>query len=369
MSAVRRISLRRKLAFTGVACALGLALLLAGAELGLRLFGHAPLYIADPVQGSMLRANLRSRYVRADVDQEILTNAYGFHDEAYPVARPAGYRRVLMLGDSYMEALQVPIAQNFAKQLQGCLDARERRVQTINTGRSGRGCLEDWLCLRTLGFPFQPDLVVLSFVMNDVDDDWARRDLIARDDRGRPTAFRAQGITPVPLWLKAVIHRSWALYRLLEYGSLFWAQVRKGRAGANAAAAGDAFRILRTRYDAETELAWKHTLEVLAGVDAECRERGVRFMIMIVPMESQFDMRKSPTADYWKLPNNLTDRPQQVLAEFGRTRGIPVLDLLVPFRASRVRPLHADEGHWNVAGNKLAAELACRFITEQRLLP
>lgn len=367
------MSWKRKLAFSLFTFGLVCASVLVGAEVLLRLFSHAPLYIADPVQGSILRPNIRSRYARADVDQEIVTNRWGFHDEDYPQEKPAGHRRVVVLGDSYMEALQVGIPETFTKQLQGLLSTPARRVQAINTGRSGRGCLEDWLCLRTLGFGFQPDLVVLSFVMNDVDDDWARRNLIARDERGRPTTFVAQGISPLPLWLKAVVHRSWAMYRVLEAASIFWTNLKRGRAGANAAAAAqapvdDSFRILRTRYDAETEKAWTHTLEVLAGLDAECRERNVRFMLMVVPAENQFDARKSPTAEYWKLEGNLTDRPQQILREFCAKRGIPILDLLEPFRASPIRPLHADEGHWNAAGNRLAAELASKYIDEQGLL-
>lgn len=365
------MSWKRKLAFTLFTLLLVGTGVLVCAEIALRQLSHPPLYIADPVQGSLLRPNIRTRYVRADVDQEIVTNRWGFHDEDYALEKPRGYRRVVILGDSYMEALQVSVPQTFAKQLQGLLDRPDRHVQTVNTGRSGRGCLEDWLCLRTLGFGFQPDVVVLSFFMNDVDDDWARRDIIARDDKGRPTTFRAQGISPLPLWLKAIVHRSWALYRLLEAASLFWTNLKAGRAGANVAAAqapGDAFRILKTRYDAETEKAWAHTLEVLAGIDAECRERNVRFMLMIVPMETQFDTRKSPTAAYWKLENNLTDRPQQILREFAKGRGIPVLDLLEPFRASPIRPLHADEGHWNAAGNQLAAKLAAEYIDAHGLL-
>ena len=88
-------------------------------------------------------------------------NSFGFHDEEYPLEKPNNAKRILILGDSYIEALQVPIEKTFAKLLQTNLNLRidEFEVQTINTGRSGRGVLEYYLTLRAVGWDFQPDLV------------------------------------------------------------------------------------------------------------------------------------------------------------------------------------------------------------------
>lgn len=366
-------STARKLAFTGVAFALAGALVLGLAELALRLFGDAPLYMAHPVLGGTLRPGIRTRYRRADVDQEVLINAHGFHDEEYPRAKPPGTRRVLLLGDSFMEALQVGIHETFAKVLQRCLTKPGEPVQVVNAGRSGRGCLEEYLFLRHAGWSFEPDVVLVAFVMNDVDDDWARRDLIDRDREGRPLTFRAQGLSPLPLWLKALLHRSWAVYRLMEGLSAGWQALRKGGAGAAVGAAGgigvapvpgEAFRILRPTYDAETEAAWAFSLKSLELMNDECRARKVPLVLMIVPLESSFDARTTPTTEFWKLARANAERPHRILAEFCARHGIPLLDLLPGLRACPKRPLHANEGHWNADGNAAAAALACEALTQ-----
>jgi hypothetical protein len=361
----------RKLAFTALALALAGSSVFAVAELALRLTGDAPLYMAHPVLGGTLRPSIRSRYKRADVDQEILTNAHGLHDEEYPLEKPAGTKRVLVIGDSYVEALQVGIPDTFSKQLQ----QRLTRVQVVNAGRSGRGVLENYLYLRHAGWSFAPDVVVLAFVMNDVDDDWSRRSLIEMDAQGRPVRFREQGLSPLPLWFKAILHRSWAVYRLIETASLAWHALRRGAAGAAAGAAApapaqvpDQFRILRADYDADTKSAWAFTSKILETMNAECRARKVPLVLMVVPMETAFDERATATTRTWNITRQTAEKPHAILAELCSTHGIPLLDLLPGFRASPVRPLHVEEGHWNVAGNKLAAELASGFLLRPGLL-
>jgi len=59
--------------------------------------------------------------------------------------------------------------------------------------------------------------------------------------------------------------------------------------------------------------------------------------------------------------------PNRLLSQALRKAGIPCLDLLEPFRAasSRMRLYKPQDTHWNLAGNKLAAELLAEHLLSQ----
>ena len=376
-----------------------------------RLTLTPPLYIADPRVGTSLRPNLVSRFTRSDVDQVVVTNSHGFHDAEYPRAKPEGVKRVLILGDSFMEALQVDVEETFGQRLQEKLNRRSpgSRIQIVNSGRSGRGTLEEYAVLRNIGFDFEPDLVIQAFCMNDVHDDKMHAGHLTYDDQGRPTGFQTQGISPIPLEIKALMHRSWMIHWSLSQLSIvyrearsWWSQSpwkvpgpppeateiagsptspRLPAAPATRAVSAtqaipaaperitnpeDPFKIARPNYTDETWADWARTQDNLARMKAECEARGVEFMIMVIPLEAQYSRRDTPAIRAWDL-DGISDRAQIVLKEFGEREGIPVLDLLPAFSAETA---HLDylEGHWNENGHEVASREAASFIFSNQML-
>src|SRR5262249_55373264 len=88
----------------------------------------------------------------------------GRRDLERPVAKSPGTYRVLLLGDSFVEAMQVPIEQTFARRLEAALTRPGGpRVEVISMGVSGYGTTSQYLWYREHGRAYQPDLVLLSF--------------------------------------------------------------------------------------------------------------------------------------------------------------------------------------------------------------
>lgn len=94
------------------------------------------------------------------------TNSLGFADRE-PAALAAGERRVLVLGDSFVEAVQVPMAQKFHVRLAERLRAHGTAVATVALGMSGSGTSTELAFYRHIGRRFAPRLVVLVVVNND----------------------------------------------------------------------------------------------------------------------------------------------------------------------------------------------------------
>ena len=98
------------------------------------------------------------------------TNTLGFPDrEPIGIERAAASCHITMIGDSYVEALQVPIADKFHVRLEE-LAARELRHLDVTTsafGVSGTGQVNQLPYYDEFARYLQPALLVLVFVNND----------------------------------------------------------------------------------------------------------------------------------------------------------------------------------------------------------
>ena len=178
-------------------------------------------------------------------------------------------RRILILGDSLVLAVQVPFGQTFGELLERRLNSRESALhyRVINGGVQGYGPVQELLFLRSLLPVVKPDLIVETlFVGNDIEDAFGAEPLL--DPRQRPVtdAIRAATITR----LRRIVRSSMVL-QVLRLRVLAATRALRGRpdrpeAPLQSYAARPAPRIGRG-------LAVIHRV---GAADAAARERGRR---------------------------------------------------------------------------------------------
>src|SRR6266545_4382433 len=109
---------------------------------------------------------------------QVQTNTQGLRDDSsHTYQKPEGTYRIIVLGDSFAEATQVPLERSFPKLLEAALVNKEvpseSRVEVINAGTSGYGTDNEFLFFRTEGSKYNADLVLLEFcICNDVRNNW-----------------------------------------------------------------------------------------------------------------------------------------------------------------------------------------------------
>jgi hypothetical protein len=104
----------------------------------------------------------------------VTTNSHGLRDREVGYEKPPGTRRVLVLGDSITEALQVPWEKTFAHLLEEELRADGGAIEVINGGHAGFGTDNELLFYEHEGRRYAPDLVLLVFnLQNDVLENFA----------------------------------------------------------------------------------------------------------------------------------------------------------------------------------------------------
>jgi hypothetical protein len=98
------------------------------------------------------------------------TNAIGFVDGNHQVAKPPGVWRIAVLGDSMVEALQVPQGKRFSNLLEQQLNAQHPgKFEVMNFGISAASTGQEYLIFLRYVEQYKPDVTILFF--DDGDDD------------------------------------------------------------------------------------------------------------------------------------------------------------------------------------------------------
>ncbi|HET6278968.1 MAG TPA: GDSL-type esterase/lipase family protein [Candidatus Polarisedimenticolia bacterium] len=118
------------------------------------------------------------RHKSPDVTVWFRINSQGMRaDRDYPYAKPPGTKRIISLGDSYTVGFEVDVEETFSMVLERELNARGHHVEVLNAGVSGFSTAEQYLYLERELWKYDPDMILISFFVNDLVDN-PRADLL-----------------------------------------------------------------------------------------------------------------------------------------------------------------------------------------------
>jgi hypothetical protein len=259
-------------------------------------------------------------------------NAAGYRDLERAIPKPPAVRRAVCLGDSFTFGSGVLFDDTWPQRLERLL-SRERGElwEAVNLGEEGLNTVQQAAKLAAEGFAYQPDIVVVAYVLNDSEDEnaaEARRasDWIAarRDERAAPAS---------PL------DRS-ALLRLVRAR---WTATRENRRRI------EGFRSMYAD-DYAGWIAARRALRTMAGL---CRDRGVPLVIVVFPLfGNHLDDRYPFTALHARV------------AEAAGEVGARVVDLLPWYRGLDWRVLVVD-GPRDEHPNEVAYRIASLAIARE----
>lgn len=156
---------------------LGFFLSFVLAEIVFRSLDFSPgIYRYDESTGlNTLKPDRRFYNIRDCFKNLVKINSSGFHDSKFREKKAANVFRIVVLGDSFVESLQVPIEKTFHKVLEKKLNSRQGRhkmFEVYSYGMSGNGTFLNYLYLRNYALKYRPDLVVDAFLVgNDLRND------------------------------------------------------------------------------------------------------------------------------------------------------------------------------------------------------
>ncbi len=252
-------------------------------------------------------------------------NRQGYRDRERALEKPAGVRRVVLLGDSFTWGASVLFDDAYGQRLERWLkDRRGEPWEVVNLAVPGMNTVGQAAQLGSEGFGYGPDLVVLGYVLNDSEDENAAEARRAADwlaDRRPPPS-------------RPLLDRS-ALVRVVR--TRLWATTENRRRVEG----------FRSMY-APAYPGWLAAQKALRTMGGICRERGVPFVVLIFPLYGNTPDDRYPFAD-------LHAQVARVAAE----AGAKVVDLLPFYRGLRSDLLVVDgtnDEHPNEIAHRIAAQ-------------
>ena len=103
-----------------------------------------------------------------EYDVRFRSNLYGFKDIDHKLLKPTDTKRILLLGDSYVEAAGVSPESYMARVIEKLAFKDGISLEVISMGMSGWGQAHHLATYERLGKQFDPDIIISFFVNNDL---------------------------------------------------------------------------------------------------------------------------------------------------------------------------------------------------------
>lgn len=254
-------------------------------------------------------------------------NSVGWRDVEHPVKKPENTFRILGLGDSYLYGQGVRFEDICFTKLSGELSSvvAPRRLELINAAVNASNTEFQRDLLQKRGLMYEPDLVIVHFVLNDVE---SMRDLFV------PGAKIEFGVEYTAIYEQKD--------SLSDVSSLWsWSRqkwLRSVRAHAYLTECLESF--------SENSLKWRRCQAALDDIQRQCQESHAGLLVVVFPFFHDLD------GDYPFQPIH------DAVTAHCRKRSIPLLDLRDAYRNFNGPELwvHPTDQHPNEKAHAIAAE-------------
>ena len=358
------------------------------------------IWLPDYYLGRVHAPNSHFLY-KEDFSQEFLirrkTNSLGFIGEEITIEKPENVFRILVLGDSFTEALQVEEGKNFCEQLQYLLNhesvLRDNCYQVINAGMAGSSPISEYLYFKREFIKLNPDIVILQLFANDVFEDNKTRVASIVDKYGfplklnmyfikkyleNPTAYNKTSKVRDYFYKfeKSFLRKSIFFQIITRAGTKFYKKSKIHQYMTNLPEFNDGnqFFIIQDQNslfqdkDFRTK-GWENTRKYLLAIKELAEQNGAQFFIFFIPPEAQLNLENcglNTRLYFAKRPNFYLNK---LLKGFSNKEDINYLDLVTIFERNKTKGLYFDrDGHLTKQGNRVVSQGLFGFLLENNLL-
>lgn len=311
---------------------------------------------------------------------ETSLNSLGFHDAEHTFEKPEGTFRIIILGDSFTQAIQVATEKTFPKIIEEELNKKtELPVEVISLGRPGAGTKKSLDILTEIGLRFHPDLVLLQFLSNDLIDNSPelRMEIANQEELRKKYIPSLEELFHRFLWIKSSRFNQLAALKLARLFQGF--QIAKFYGQDKFGFIHPGMLIFAEEYSHLWDKPWQRTQRFIVQAKELSKDNNAEFVLISFPelwrvgslKEMNRRMRtvsRDAMSYHWDF--NRTDR---ILHEFCRNKGILFLSLLPEFRESyrksRQRLHYAYDMHLNEHGHRVAAKAILEYLYGRNLIP
>jgi hypothetical protein len=343
--------------------------------------------------------NFAGMFEDSNFRQELSFNSLGMHDTEHSLNKASDTFRILLLGDSFVHAIQVGETATAHQILENRLNevgqpGEGKSFEVISSGVVNWGTNQELIYYREQGRQFQPNLVVLMFYIgNDFQDNLPGNVMTVRGFNCYAPYFALcdGNLHPAPLTYAPGIsrlenncspfHRSLinGMGKLYQHSRLYQqieplivANRPRQQFGQDYPLAFTALYL--PNEEAELAQAYQLTQAAITQLQQEVEADGAQFVAVLISPWPIIQLGLlSPAEQEGFLADNplftqaQANRPNQQMAQFLNSHNIPFIDLtnpMIEYAAAHERiPLYIiGEGHWTVEGNQVVADILAEWL-------
>ncbi|MCC3404352.1 MAG: SGNH/GDSL hydrolase family protein [Microcoleus sp. PH2017_10_PVI_O_A] len=321
----------------------------------------------------------------------VQVNSDGLRDREHTKTKPPNTLRVAVLGDSFTEAIHVPVEQTFwsklERKLSNCNSIKgKQKVEVINFGVQGYGTAQELMMLRKKVWDYNPDIVVLAFFTgNDVINNSPKleydlyRPFFRYDASGKlvpDMSFR--NLPPIDRNKNAVSFVDRMPSFLVNNSRILQVIKKVDLDGKKRQLSGDFTALSSKNFNPPQDAVWKDAWRVTEGLIVTMRNEVVQkkadFLVVTIGDPIQVDRDPAKRQKFMQ-EHKIQDLfyPDRRLEKLGAREGFRVLNLTEQFQGYTEKfqvCAHGFEnsvpcgGHWNELGHRLASILINRNLCE-----
>lgn len=354
-----------------------------------------------PSKGPTMFPGAYYRYSKEGFSEGYI-NSHGFRDKERTFEKSEDTFRILVLGDSYVEALQVALESSFSALLEKKLNTNSpfNKIEVIALGESGIGTADAYAKYLNFGMDFSPDLVILAFLTgNDFQNNskFLNREALKfyfiYDDNGDLVLDKSaweeyeRSLTLPKQLFQSLKRHSYLASLISERFFLLRRQIRHSRFESQFSK--DTQRVENKKLGEFSNLNmylpnlpknWRKAVDISKDSILKFRDKveedGAKFVLVSLSTAAQVHTRiREQINERYEVSFDY-DQPDRILEEFAEQRKITFLKLMPIFRDYHLKTgkdLHGFRssglGHWNENGHQLAAEEILKFLKQTNLVP
>ena len=358
-----------------------------------------PFYLYDEKCGWINTPNNEGtfrgfHYPRAEFRNRIVTNSSGFRSSSEYKYEPDKLR-IAMLGDSFLQALQVKEEEILSTVIERTLSQKGLATKVYNFGVSSTGTIHQYGLFFEKALKIKPNIVIILFFSNDLIDnspyyeheslklipDYTIEDdgrVIVNDFGEKPGQYLIKytfsppekrgilerGIKKLDNFTKS--HRAFLFLRFLV--ELFRNELLP------IYDYDPTFDIYKKKYIKPLRESFYVTVKLLEQLNDYCKNEAIEFIVVLIPSREQ--VNKKEWDRYVYLRRNIliesafdANTPLDKIKKVLQHKGIKVVDLRTNFiRLSRTESLYCHyDRHFNQKGQQRAGEIISEFLLNKIL--
>ena len=336
----------------------------------------SPPLVPDPHRHHALVPNSYAEIRQRDFAYIQRVNSLGLRGRETTIEKPAGTRRILMLGDSFTMGKGVEDDQTFSALIEVSLQASLAAcgggsMEVLNGGVDSYAPILSYIQFERELARLAPDLVVLNLDHSDLVQEAAYRKQAVRAEDGTiiavPGASRSSLYGRFLSWTsrhlyftrallvyvnRAMDHREISVRRVVnEFGREHFAHTLEG--------------------DVDRTAQWEDVFDSIDRIKRLANSIGADFLLTTYPWAHQFGDTGWVPGRYafMKKGERTSDVTQKTIRQRSAALGIDLFEALPVFeRYQGSEPLYfAYDPHWTKAGQRVMAEGLGRYIAEHQL--